>query len=222
MNNILKTIILLFLFTFQISIYANDEHEEAVETIVQQTENYICNKIEEVVEDRYDCISSPRVWWDVIISSDETRKKNWTTHFEENNISKEGIQDFINELVDKYNSKLNLTINRTSLSEFNILDDVSFNLIVKRERYEIYCWLLGLLLPIPTLCIIGFLIGAIFGVDSAKKIPFAAGCLVMITPIIISAILAYFYIVPIEIDIANSITEYIFQQISNMNIFEQL
>ena len=222
MNNLLKSVTLLFIFIFSASVFANDKHEEVVENIAQQTENYICEKIEEVVEDRYDWISSPRVWWDVIISSNETRKNNWAIHFEENNISKDGIQGYINNLVDEYNSNHNLSINQSSLSELNIVDEASFSLIVKRERYEIYCWLLGLLLPIPTLCIIGLLIGAILGVSSAKEIPIVAGCLVMIIPIIISGILAYFYIVPIETDIANSIAENIFQQISDMNIFEQL
>ena len=218
MNKLVKIVLLLLIGLVQTTAYANDAREKAKDCIVEQTEEYIYGRVEETVADRYDWISSPRVWWDVIVSSDDTRKKNWTEHFEENGISKDGIQGFINEQIDIYNSEHIQKIKRVDLSEISVVDDASFELIVKRERYELYCWLGTLLFGI----ILVFVFILISIPLDLEGVPLTAKILLNLVGFSFIIYLAIRFIIPLEMDITNSITENIFQQLSNMNIFEQL
>lgn len=219
MNKLLKIKLLLLALFVQTTAYANDAREKEIDRIVEQTEEYIYERVEEVVDDRYDWISSPRVWWDVIVSGDNTRKKNWTEHFEENGISKDGIQRFINEQVDAYNSEHIQKLKQACLSEINVVDDASFEQIVKRERYELYCWLGTFLFGI-ILIIVFALIATALNLDG--EVPLILTLLLNLAALIFIIYLAFRFITPLEMDITNSITENIFQQLSNMNIFEQL
>lgn len=218
---ILKTALLLFAFV-QLSVFAIDEQEDIVGNIAKETEYYICERVENVVNSRYDWISSPRVWWDVIISSNESRRNDWIEHFEEEGISKDGIQDFINEKVEEYNSKHNQKINQTSLSKIDIVDDASFELIIKRERYEIFCWLGTILLGALAGAIIGGIIGYFINIESEEDFPILGIRFIQLVAIGIGLYLSNILLTPIEISISNSIIENIFQQLSDMNTFEQL
>lgn len=218
---ILKTALLLFAFV-QLSVFAIDEQEDIVGNIGKETEDYICERVENVVNSRYDWISSPRVWWDVIISSNESRRNDWIGHFEEEGISKDGIQDFINEKVEEYNSKHNQKINQTSLSKIDIVDDASFELIIKRERYEIFCWLGTILLGALAGAIIGGIIGYFINIESEEDFPILGIRFIQLVAIGIGLYLSNILLTPIEISISNSIIENIFQQLSDMNTFEQL
>lgn len=218
---ILKTALLLFAFV-QLSVFAIDEQEDIVGNIAKETEDYICERVENVVNSRYDWISSPRVWWDVIISSNESRRNDWIEHFEEEGISKDGIQDFINEKVEEYNSKHNQKINQTSLSKIDIVDDASFELIIKRERYEIFCWLGTILLGALAGAIIGGIIGYFINIESEEDFPILGIRFIQLVAIGIGLYLSNILLTPIEISISNSIIENIFQQLSYMNTFEQL
>jgi hypothetical protein len=218
---ILKTALLLFAFV-QLSVFAIDEQEDIVGNIAKETEDYICERVENVVNSRYDWISSPRVWWDVIISSNESRRNDWIEHFEEEGISKDGIQDFINEKVEEYNSKHNQKINQTSLSKIDIVDDASFELIIKRERYEIFCWLGTILLGALAGAIIGGIIGYFINIESEEDFPILGIRFIQLVAIGIGLYLSNILLTPIEISISNSIIENIFQQLSDMNTFEQL
>lgn len=218
---ILKTALLLFAFV-QLSVFAIDEQEDIVGNIAKEIEDYICERVENVVNSRYDWISSPRVWWDVIISSNESRRNDWIEHFEEEGISKDGIQDFINEKVEEYNSKHNQKINQTSLSKIDIVDDASFELIIKRERYEIFCWLGTILLGALAGAIIGGIIGYFINIESEEDFPILGIRFIQLVAIGIGLYLSNILLTPIEISISNSIIENIFQQLSDMNTFEQL
>lgn len=218
---ILKTALLLFAFV-QLSVFAIDEQEDIVGNIAKETEYYICERVENVVNSRYDWISSPRVWWDVIISSNESRRNDWIEHFEEEGISKDGIQDFINEKVEEYNSKHSQKINQTSLSKIDIVDDASFELIIKRERYEIFCWLGTILLGALAGAIIGGIIGYFINIESEEDFPILGIRFIQLVAIGIGLYLSNILLTPIEISISNSIIENIFQQLSDMNTFEQL
>ena len=218
---ILKTALLLFAFV-QLSVFAIDEQEDIVGNIAKETEDYICERVENVVNSRYDWISSPRVWWDVIISSNESRRNDWIEHFEEEGISKDGIQDFINEKVEEYNSKYNQKINQTSLSKIDIVDDASFELIINRERYEIFCWLGTILLGALAGAIIGGIIGYFINIESEEDFPILGIRFIQLVAIGIGLYLSNILLTPIEISISNSIIENIFQQLSDMNTFEQL
>lgn len=218
---ILKTALLLFAFV-QLSVFAIDEQEDIVGNIAKETEDYICERVENVVNSRYDWISSPRVWWDVIISSNESRRNDWIEHFEEEGISKDGIQDFINEKVEEYNSKHNQKINQTSLSKIDIVNDASFELIIKRERYEIFCWLGTILLGALAGAIIGGIIGYFINIESEEDFPILGIRFIQLVAIGIGLYLSNILLTPIEISISNSIIENIFQQLSDMNTFEQL
>lgn len=218
---ILKTALLLFAFV-QLSVFAIDEQEDIVGNIAKETEDYICERVENVVNSRYDWISSPRVWWDVIISSNESRRNDWIEHFEEEGISKDGIQDFINEKVEEYNSKHNQKINQTSLSKIDIVDEASFELIIKRERYEIFCWLGTILLGALAGAIIGGIIGYFINIESEEDFPILGIRFIQLVAIGIGLYLSNILLTPIEISISNSIIENIFQQLSDMNTFEQL
>lgn len=218
---ILKTALLLFAFV-QLSVFAIDEQEDIVGNIAKETEDNICERVENVVNSRYDWISSPRVWWDVIISSNESRRNDWIEHFEEEGISKDGIQDFINEKVEEYNSKHNQKINQTSLSKIDIVDDASFELIIKRERYEIFCWLGTILLGALAGAIIGGIIGYFINIESEEDFPILGIRFIQLVAIGIGLYLSNILLTPIEISISNSIIENIFQQFSDMNTFEQL
>lgn len=218
---ILKTALLLFAFV-QLSVFAIDEQEDIVGNIAKETEDYICERVENVVNSRYDWISSPRVWWDVIISSNESRRNDWIEHFEEEGISKDGIQDFINEKVEEYNSKHSQKINQTSLSKIDIVDDASFELIIKRERYEIFCWLGTILLGALAGAIIGGIIGYFINIESEEDFPILGIRFIQLVAIGIGLYLSNILLTPIEISISNSIIENIFQQLSDMNTFEQL
>lgn len=218
---ILKTALLLFAFV-QLSVFAIDEQEDIVGNIAKETEDYICERVENVVNSRYDWISSPRVWWDVIISSNESRRNDWIEHFEEEGISKDGIQDFINEKVEEYNSKHNQKINQTSLSKIDIVNDASFELIIKRERYEIFCWLGTILLGALAGAIIGGIIGYFINIESEEDFPILGLRFIQLVAIGIGLYLSNILLTPIEISISNSIIENIFQQLSDMNTFEQL
>ena len=218
---ILKTALLLFAFV-QLSVFAIDEQEDIVGNIAKETEDYICERVENVVNSRYDWISSPRVWWDVIISSNESRRNDWIEHFEEEGISKDGIQDFINEKVEEYNSKHSKKINQTSLSKIDIVDDASFELIIKRERYEIFCWLGTILLGALAGAIIGGIIGYFINIESEEDFPILGIRFIQLVAIGIGLYLSNILLTPIEISISNSIIENIFQQLSDMNTFEQL
>ena len=224
MNKLLKNVLLLLIGLVQTTVYAqtNDVRENAIDCIVEQTEEYICGRIEETVADRYDWISSPRVWWDVIISSNNTRKKNWTGHFEENGISKEGIQSFINEQVDAYNSEHIQKIKWACLSEINVVDDASFELIVKRERYELYCWLGTILLGALVGALVGAIIGYFIDIESEEDFPKFGIRFIQLVAFGIGIYMSMSFLAPVETSISNSITENIYQQLSNMNIFEQL
>lgn len=218
---ILKTALLLFAFV-QLSVFAIDEQEDIVGNIAKETEDYICERVENVVNSRYDWISSPRVWWDVIISSNESRRNDWIEHFEEEGISKDGIQDYINEKVEEYNSKHNQKINQTSLSKIDIVNDASFELIIKRERYEIFCWLGTILLGALAGAIIGGIIGYFINIESEEDFPILGLRFIQLVAIGIGLYLSNILLTPIEISISNSIIENIFQQLSDMNTFEQL
>lgn len=218
---ILKTALLLFAFV-QLSVFAIDEQEDIVGNIAKETEDYICERVENVVNSRYDWISSPRVWWDVIISSNESRRNDWIEHFEEEGISKDGIQDYINEKVEEYNSKHNQKINQTSLSKIDIVNDASFELILKRERYEIFCWLGTILLGALAGAIIGGIIGYFINIESEEDFPILGLRFIQLVAIGIGLYLSNILLTPIEISISNSIIENIFQQLSDMNTFEQL
>lgn len=218
---ILKTALLLFAFV-QLSVFAIDEQEDIVGNIAKETEDYICERVENVVNSRYDWISSPRVWWDVIISSNESRRNDWIEHFGEEGISKDGIQDFINEKVEEYNSKHNQKINQTSLSKIDIVDEASFELIIKRERYEIFCWLGTILLGALAGAIIGGIIGYFINIESEEDFPILGIRFIQLVAIGIGLYLSNILLTPIEISISNSIIENIFQQLSDMNTFEQL
>lgn len=218
---ILKTALLLFAFV-QLSVFAIDEQEDIVGNIAKETEDYICERVENVVNSRYDWISSPRVWWDVIISSNESRRNDWIEHFEEEGISKDGIQDYINEKLEEYNSKHNQKINQTSLSKIDIVNDASFELIIKRERYEIFCWLGTILLGALAGAIIGGIIGYFINIESEEDFPILGLRFIQLVAIGIGLYLSNILLTPIEISISNSIIENIFQQLSDMNTFEQL
>ena len=56
----------------------------------------------------------------------------------------------------------------------------------------------------------------------AEKLPLPIVLLINIVSLAVIIYLANQYLIPLETDISNSIIQNVFQQVSNMNIFEQL
>ena len=56
----------------------------------------------------------------------------------------------------------------------------------------------------------------------AEKLPLPIVLLINIVSLAVIIYLANQYLIPLETDISNSIIQNVFQQVSNMNIFEQI
>lgn len=218
----MKKIITIFLLTLSLSVFANDERESAIDSIIAKTEVFIIEKVEEVVDDRYDWISSPRVWLDVIISSDKSRKEDWEECFKESCISKDSIQFFINKQIEQFNSTHSKKLKKVCIAEIRAVDDASFDLIVKRERNELFCWFGSLILSLTLALIIVYITDFFIQNVIAEKLPLPIVLLINIVSLAVIIYLANQYLIPLETDISNSIIQNVFQQVSNMNIFEQL
>lgn len=208
--------------TLSLSVFANDEGESAIDSIIAKTEVFIIEKVEEVVDDRYDWISSPRVWLDVIISSDKSRKEDWEECFKEGCISKDSIQCFINKQIEQFNSTHSKKFKKVCMAEIRVVDDASFDLIVKRERNELFCWFGSLILSLTLALIIVYITDFFIQNVIAEKLPLPIVLLINIVSLVVIIYLANQYLIPLETDISNSIIQNVFQQVSNMNIFEQL
>ena len=102
------------------------------------------------------------------------------------------------------------------------MNDASFELIIKRERYEIFCWLGTILLGALAGAIIGGIIGYFINIESEEDFPILGIRFIQLVAIGIGLYLSNILLTPIEISISNSIIENIFQQLSDMNTFEQL
>ena len=238
-----KFFYILLLFTcIQAPAFANNIREVLTDSIIKRTEIYITERIAESVEDRYGLTSIFRVLWEVPFSNNESRKERWKRHFEEYGVSKDSIQHFMNEQIKEFNAMVpqkqdKLTPDyfefwtmeafpKVDIPNLNVIDEASFESILKRDRYELICWMVGLpleLIAIALICgTIGAIIVVIFDVSSENAINLLVNCFCILATLGVTFWLADYFLAPIEVEITNSIIENLFQQISNMNIFEQL
>lgn len=233
--------VLLFVAFLQTSAFASNMRDAFTDSIIAKTENYIVERVEEAVDDRYGFSSIFRVLWDVPFSSDEARKARWKAHFEEFGISKDSITRFVNEQIMGFNAMVpqkekKITseyielwmmdpLTKVNVPDLNPIDEASFDLIIKRDRYELIALVVAFPLEIMVIAIVCGFIGAIIGIidlRSEKIENLLVQCVCVLATFVVAFYLAIYFLVPIEVEITNSITENMFRQISNMNIFEQL
>lgn len=215
-------VILCVLFFYCFTIEFVKAEELPIDSIVSKTEDYVSRKAEDLVDDRYGIFSPFRVFYHVCLGSDEMRKKSWEEYFTKNGLSNTAIQSHINELVKVYNAHNKDKLNAVEIPLVNSLDETTFNLIVKRERYEVLGYLATILLGMIVGAIIGAITGYFVNIESYDDFPKGVIRLIQIVTFGIGVFFLFKFLVPIEEDIVYNLTNNIYNQISNLNIFEQL
>lgn len=196
--------------------------EVSVDSITVKTENYISQKVEEVIDDRYGFFSVFKVFYHVCLVGDESRKESWIESLNSKGISSAAIQTYINEQINAFNTEYHEKLNKIEVMPINVLDDITFNLILKRERYEVWGYLATILLGALVGAIIGGITGYFVNIESSEDFPAGVIRLIQIVTFGIGLFFLFKFLIPLEEDIAYSLTDNIFNQISNMNIFERL
>lgn len=142
--------------------YEIDSREAMIDTMSTILVAHIESGIQEVIDLRCGIWSIPRIFYQTLFVSDETRRHDWAIAIKER-VSDQDIEMMINTQIETFNKHHpDQTLNFVSLSEItenDIIDDLAFERIKGREWFE---WA-GIVIDVMITAVLGYIIGFIIG-----------------------------------------------------------
>ena len=199
--------------------YNANSREAMIDTLSSMLVADIEDGIQEIIDLRCGLWSIPRIFYQTLFVSDETRRHDWATAIKER-VSDDDIEKRINSQIKAFNTKYpDKALNLVALSEItdcDIIDDLAFERIKGREWLE---WA-GALIDILIAIIIGYLIGHIIGFF------IGSGNIISIITAIMSFIASLFILTPkymaYESGIVEAILNNYMNYLSAQSIIEQM